>query len=168
MAQLKSFGLRWLLFCDPGRRRWNIGAGWGKIQNGESYTYSFNHNEANSMPSSVLGFELESSPPCLVTYYKGWMMHKHLWIWNRIYVNNKQLKSQKETVTHFNYSCLEIPLRQEELAGCGRGGSRVRHDLVAKPPQSSERIPWGERLRGKGKTWWGFEGVSRVGFPRMG
>ena len=39
----------------------------GKIQNGESYTYSFNHNEANSMPSSVLGFELESSPPCLIT-----------------------------------------------------------------------------------------------------
>ena len=34
----------------------------GKIQNGESFTYSFNRNEANSMPNSVLGFGIESSP----------------------------------------------------------------------------------------------------------
>ena len=39
----------------------------GKIQNGKSFTYSFSHNEANSMPSSVLGFGIESS---LVIYIR--------------------------------------------------------------------------------------------------
>lgn len=45
------------------RRRWSrVPRNESKIQNGESFTYSFNHNEANSMPNSVLGFGIESSP----------------------------------------------------------------------------------------------------------